>query len=217
MQVRFVLPLIAFAGLAACSSNGSGSAENAANVATMNEQQRAQAEHRAPDPDKVMSERWQALFGQPDKLVAALNDMGYKVPGYAAGTSGYTATGQQVLPADEKNPPATVKTNVVASGTADTVQTITFTFDTHVSGSPDQRRVRDILGFPRQIVNGVLQRFEVGPGDPVVSALTLFHSAKASSYGTTITVDATPGNGDRFADQHIVVTISRAGDAASAA
>lgn len=219
MQLRSVLPLIAIAALAACSSKPQAADNGAAAApAGMNEQQQAQAEHRAPDPDTVLQERWQALFGNPDKLIAALNDMGYKVDGYTASGSGYAATGhEQTLPDDDANPPATVKTNVVATGTAaDAVRTITFTFDTHVSGSPDSDKVRDILGMPRQIINGVLQRFEVNAGDPIVAALQQFSGGTISRYGSTITVDSKPGaSAGRFADQHIVVTISRTGDAGS--
>lgn len=216
MQLRTATALIALAGLAACGQP-SGEQAAGANTATMNEEQLAQHQHRAPDPQKVMTERWDAMFASPDKVVAAINEMGYQLGAYARNGGGYATTSPLlVLPKDE-TPPATVKTTArVAGDHADRIDTITFTFDTHVSRDADKAKVSDILGFPRQIVNGVLQRFRVGPGDAVVYALTQFDSTATNHYGTTITVNATPGKGaGRTADQHVVVTISHHAAAAA--
>jgi hypothetical protein len=219
MHPRVVLPLIAIAGLAACSGKTDVTPDNGAtaNLAAMNEQQRAQVEHRAPDPATVWSQRWAAMFNDPAKLITAINEMGYKVGGYAPATggTGYTATSAEVtLPAGQATPPATVKTSAALTGdTADHVQTITFTFDTHVAGDPNSDEVHDILGYPRQIINGVLQRFQVHPGDPITQGLTQFTPATWSEHGVTMTLQATPATGDRTADHHIVVTVSQSGGA----
>ncbi|TPG20945.1 hypothetical protein EAH79_16100 [Sphingomonas koreensis] len=210
--MRTVPLLFAPLWLAACGGASDHAAGNdAAATAGMNEQQQAAAEHRAPDPAKVMADRWQTLFTQPAKVIAAANEFGYKLGDFApakAGT-GYAATGtEQTLPAADA--PATVKTSVTAEGdSADHLQAVTFVFDTHVTGNANSPKVRETLGMPRQIVNGFLSRFELNPGDPIVAALTKFTSATVSRSGATITVDTKPGaTAGPAADQHIIVTIA---------
>ena len=213
MRLRGLIAAGALGALTACGGPHADGAANGAeaNAAGMNEQQLAQAEHRAPDAQKVLAERWQALFAAPDKAVAAARDLRYPVGDYAAKGAGFAAQSDVLTEPGTPDAPATVKTNVAFTGDrADHLTSIVFTFDTHVAGSPTSAKVQDVLGFPRQLIGGFLQRFEVGAGDPVIAALTQFDSASWRDHGVAISVAATPGKAaGRTADQHLTVTITQ--------
>jgi hypothetical protein len=200
-----LLLIVAAAPLAGC-----GHAQDPSH----NEQQAAAVQQRAPDADKVMAERWAAMFAKPDAVIAAAKDMGLKVDGYAASGKTYAATGKAVLP--EKPNGIVVDAGFEATGpAADRVETIRFTFDVKHEAKLD-RTARDSYRYVPRIVNGFLARFEVGPGDTINAGLTRRESAKDTLHGVDAVVDAQPIKGGDAKDRHITVTFTRTGASAPA-
>ncbi|NYT42744.1 hypothetical protein HZY97_18360 [Sphingomonas sp. R-74633] len=207
--MKAALPLllvVAAAPLAGCGR---------AHDATLNEEQAAAADQRAPDPEKVMADRWAQLFDHPAAVVAAANDFPpFKIDGYKAEKNGFAARGTATYP--EKPGAVTIKASFDATGaTADKVETVRYTFDVLHKGSVD-RAAAEIYRYPIRLVNGFLGRFQVGPGDIINSALRRRESAKAELHGTAIVVDAQPIAGGDAKDRHITVTFTRTGASAPA-
>jgi hypothetical protein len=206
MRVAAALVLIAApAALAGC-----GTARDPA----MNEQQAAAAQQRAPDPEKVMSERWAQIFAHPAAVVAAANDFDFAIPGYKTEGKGFAARGAASWP---KEPGAVaVKAQFAATGpSAETIDTISFAFDVTHKGKVD-RRAAELYRYPVRVVNGFLGRFEVGPGDIVNGAIRRRESAKTELHGVSAVVDAQPIKGGDAKDRHMTVTFTRTGASAPA-
>ncbi|MDQ0247999.1 hypothetical protein J2W22_000046 [Sphingomonas kyeonggiensis] len=206
--MRFAVPLlliVAAAPLAGCG---------AAHDPSLNEQQAAAAQNRAPDRDKVMADRWGQIFSNPAAVVAAANDFGFKVEGYKAAGKGFAATGKVTWP-EEPNGIAVESAFEATGAKADTIETIRFTFDVKHEEKLDGR-ARDSYGYVRRIVLGFLARFEVGPGDTINGALQRRESAKDVQHGVSIIVDANPIGGGNAKDRHITVTFTRVGASAPA-
>lgn len=200
-----LLLIVAAAPLAGCG---------AAHDPSLNEQQAAAAQNRAPNREKVMADRWAQLFTNPAAVVAAANDFGFKADGYKASGKGYAATGKVTWP--EKPNGIAVESVFEATGPkADAIETIRFTLDVKHDAKPDER-ARDSYGYVRRLVLGFLSRFEVGPGDTINGALQRRESAKDVQHGVSIVVDANPISGGNAKDRHITVTFTRVGASAPA-
>lgn len=208
--MRSAFPLLLIAAPAALAGCG-----GAHDKATMNEEQAAAAENRAPDREKTMRDRWAQIFANPGAVVAVANDIPpLKVSPYKAEGKGFAATGEVTLP--EKPSAVTVKARFTASGTsADRIDTITYVFDVTHQGKPD-RHAADAYRYPVRLVNGFLQRFQVGPGDTINGALQRRESARDELHGVPIVVDARPIQGGDARDRHITVTFTRVGASAPA-
>ncbi|QIG79254.1 hypothetical protein [Stakelama tenebrarum] len=204
MISRAVLPALIALALAGC---GGGSDGNAVDVSTLNEQQRAALERRAPDPEKVMAERWMSMFDSPDAVLSAAADMGYEPRPYAEGMESFSTgySPEQTLP--EGDSPVQVITAFRAVGvSAEHITDIAFTFT--LKGDFDAPKAKEALAIPRRIIGGFLGRFEVGPGDEIATALRNLTSAETTQHGVVLNVDAVPGEDDT--EKRLIVTISRA-------
>ncbi len=204
MIPRAITPALIALALAACSGGEPG--DNASD-ATLNEQQRAAMEHRAPDGEKVRAERWMSIFRSPDAVLASAADMGYQSHPYTEGRESF-GTGyspEQTLPEGDSPVKITTAFRVVGVG-PEQITDIAFTFD--IKGDFDAPKAKDALAIPRRIVAGFLGRFEVGPGDEIADALRNLTSAETSQYGVLLNVDAVPGATD--SEKRLIVTISRA-------
>jgi hypothetical protein len=170
----------------------------------------AQAATGMIDPEKVMAERWQSVFGDPAKAIAAANEFGYKAGAYAAkaGSPAYGAAGAQVLP-DAEAPIAIATSFAAAGGKPDRIDTITFSFDVTRNGKPKTKKEADAAKSPGGIVGGFLSRFEVGTGDDVRQAIAARASTEVELHGVTIKVAGQPLPGGKSADdRRLVVTLS---------
>jgi hypothetical protein len=199
-----LLLIVAAAPLAGCGAQDS----------THNEQQAAAAAQRAPDPDKVMAERWAQMFAHPAAVVEAANAFDYKVEGYKASGKGFAATGTATFPV-KPNGIATDSVFEATGPAADKIETIRFTFDVKHAGTLD-RNARDSYRYVPRLVNGFLARFEVGPGDTINGALVRRESARDTLHGVSVVVDAQPIKGGNAKDRHITVTFTRTGASAPA-
>ena len=182
--------------------------------ATLNEEQAAAAEQRAPDPQKVLRDRWSQLFANPTAVVAAANELELASTPYQAQGAGFAAKGAVSLPREPG--PVTVKAQFGAAGkTADQIDTISFTFDVASKGKVDVRAA-DAYRYPLRLIIGFLQRFQVGTGDQLNAALRRFESAKADLPGASAVVDSQPIKGGDARDRRITVTFTRIGASAPA-
>ena len=207
--MRLAAPLLLI--VAAAPLAGCGRAQDP----NLNEEQAAAADQRAPNPEKVMAERWAQIFANPKAVVAAANDFPpFKIDGFKPEKNGFAARGEASYP--EKPGAVTIKALFDATGaTADKVDSIRYTFDVTHKGQVDQAAA-EIYRYPIRLVNGFLGRFQVGPGDVINSALRRRESAKADLHGTSIVVDAQPIKGGDAKDRHITVTFTRTGASAPA-
>jgi hypothetical protein len=207
--MRAALPLLLI--VAAAPLAGCGGAHDSANL---NEEQAAAAQQRAPDPEKVMAERWAQIFANPKAAVAAANDFQYKVPGYLPAGKDFEAKGAATYPEAPKA--IAIDSSFIATGAAaDKLDTVVFTFDVRHKGKVD-RESAETYRVPVRVVLGFLGRFNVGPGDTILGALRRRESASAELHGVPVKVDAQPIAGGDAKDRHITVTFTRIGASAPA-
>ncbi|MDG2534761.1 hypothetical protein P6144_13950 [Sphingomonas sp. HITSZ_GF] len=199
-----LLLIVAAAPLAGCG---------AAQDPSHNEQQAAAAAQRAPDADKVMAERWAQMFANPKAVVAAANELGYKVE--VTTNKGFDAKGGMTLP--EKPKAVTVNAGFDAQGaTADALDSITFSFDAQREGTPD-RKDAEAYRFPSQLVRGFLGRFELGPGDTLNTAINQRKAVSVALPGANAEILTKPiAVGADNNDRPIIVTFTRTGASAPA-
>jgi hypothetical protein len=199
-----LLLIVAAAPLAGCG---------AAHDPSLNEQQAAAAAQRAPDADKVIAERWAQMFANPNGVVAAANELGYKVEVVAS--KGFSAKGGMTLP--EKPKAVTVNAGFDAAGaTPERIDSITFSFDARHEGTLD-RKSAEAYRYPAQLVKGFLGRFELGPGDAVNAAINRREALSVTLPGVLARIDTKPiAAGADNNDRPFIVTFTRTGASAPA-
>lgn len=199
--LAFVLTGLALAG---CGSRAPQGAQG-----PLNETQAAAA-GVAPDADVVMRERWQRMFTDPARVVAAANEFGYAVGGYSGTGTAYAAKGKvQTLP---RTPGAiTVRTDFEANGrSAGAIDTVRFRFDIDEARAPESQKEADARRIPQRILNGFLSRFEVGTGDDIKRAINERRSASVLLHGVAIRVDVQPLQGSTAANSNtLLVSFTR--------
>lgn len=187
-------PLIAFAAVALASCGGPApSAQNAAQPQLL-------------DRNKVISERWQKLFTQPDKVVAALNEFALKNRPFAAtGRAPAFESRGEDFNLSYKRDKTSNSVSAVASGPdANHVDKLVFTFN--MTDLNDRRRSNESF---RKVVVGMLSRFDVSPEDPVKLAIASEKPVDTPILGAHGTVEKLPIAGADIAKQYrIVVTIT---------
>jgi hypothetical protein len=207
------LPLVITLGLlAAACSGGAGNSSDRAETAGMNEEQLSQLDHRAPDPEKVMAERWGAMFAQPSATIAAINEFGYAIAPLAptGGNPAFGARAEVLLP--DAKAPITVRTSAAIAGPAgDKLDKIEFDFDIDYQRAPADKDERDILRIPVRIIQGFTSRFAVGLPDELRTTFSNGGTASLNKHGVTIAIAADPRLGDKTkkgAKRHIRVTLT---------
>ena len=197
--------LLGAALIAGCSPQAGGDP-------TLNEEMAAIAEHRAPVAAKVFADRWQQMFGNPQAVIAAANDLGFLVDAYAKAGDAYRADGAaQVAP--RPGAAMTIASDFAAVGRdAKRIDSIVFVFDITRQGKVDERAERELLKIPRRFLRGFLQRFQLGPDDRLIAGVVAPKSVAFDDHGAKIAVSETaiPG-GSGAGSHHIVVTFTRAG------
>lgn len=189
--LRLLAPIGALALLSACHDHGGMNAEQ---LATLNEEMLAQVQQRAPDPEKVMRDRWQAMFGNPAAVIAAANEFGFAAGDFAStgGTPAFRTAGIPWINPRAKAP-IEVTGDFNATGAAkDRIDTITFTFKVVMNSEPKTKKDREALKVPKRVLGGFLSRFQLGMGDDVLRAVNTGSSATATAPGARIVVIAQP-------------------------
>lgn len=190
-RLRLFAPIGVLALLSACHDDGGMNAEQ---MSSLNEEMLAQVQQRAPDPEKVMRDRWQAMFNAPAAVIAAANEFDYDAGALSptGGTPAFRTDGKTwVHPAAKA--PIEVTGDFNATGSAkDRIDAITFTFKVIENSEPQTKKERDALKVPKTVLGGFLSRFQLGMSDDILRALSTGSSATSSVSGGRIVVIAQP-------------------------
>lgn len=189
--LRLFAPIGALALLSACHDDGGMNTEQ---LSTLNEEMLAQVQQRAPDPEKVMRDRWQAMFGNPAAVIATANEFDYAAGAYAptGGTPAFRTAGTPWVHPGAKAPIEVTGDFNATGATRDRIDTITFTFKVIENSEPKTKKERDAIKVPKTVLGGFLSRFQLGMGDDVLRALRTGTSVTATTPGGRIVVIAQP-------------------------
>ena len=190
-RLRLFAPIGALALLSACHDDGGMNAEQ---MSSLNEEMLAQVQQRAPDPEKVMRDRWQAMFNDPAAVIAAANEFDYDAGALTAtgGTPAFRTDGKTWVHPVAKAPIEVTGDFNATGADKSRLDAITFTFQVVENSEPTTKKERDALKLPKTVLGGFLSRFQLGMGDDVLRALTTGSSATSTAPGGRIVVIAQP-------------------------
>jgi len=200
--MRRCLPLLPLCLLAASCGGAGGNASEQAARATMNEEQLSQVERRAPDPAKVMAERWGEMFAQPAATRAAASEFGFQL---APGKD----SAEQVVP--KPDAPIAVAAKMEVSGKApERLESIRFAFDVAYNRPPKTKAEKDAEKVPNKIVGGFLNRFQVGLTNEQLGTMMAGGTLTSPAHGVTVQVAADPLPSERIgARRRIAITFTQ--------